>query len=139
MTPRGPKPTPRNLRIVRGTDRPDRMNEREPIVPVSVPDPPDHLTDAEECVFREVGAKLARMRVMTEYDADALAILAVNTVRWREATQKVREMGMIVKSPTGYPIQNPFLAIANKAQKTCLDVLTEFGMTPSSRTRVQAH
>jgi len=50
----------------------------------------------------------------------------------------VREMGMIVKSPKGYPIQNPFLAIANKAQRTCMDILTEFGMTPSSRTRVQS-
>ena len=135
---RGPKPTPRNLRIVKGTDRPDRTNDKEPVVEVAIPDPPDYLIDDEIDVFTLTAAKLARMRVMTEADVDALAIYAVNFTRWREAIQRVREMGMIVKSPKNYPIQNPFLAIANKAQKTCLDILTEFGLTPSSRTRVQS-
>ena len=114
------------------------MNADEPVVPVTIPDAPDHLEPDETTVFTDNAAKLARMRVMTEYDIDALSIYAVNFVRWREAISKVREMGMIVKSPKGYPIQNPFLAIANKAQRTCMDILTEFGMTPSSRTRVQS-
>jgi len=108
------------------------------VVEVAIPDPPDYLIDDEIDVFTLTAAKLARMRVMTEADVDALAIYAVNFTRWREAIQRVREMGMIVKSPKNYPIQNPFLAIANKAQKTCLDILTEFGLTPSSRTRVQS-
>ena len=35
--------------------------------------------------------------------------------RWQAATIKVQELGEVVKSPSGYPIQNPWLAIANKA------------------------
>ncbi len=114
------------------------MNEKEPQVEVSIPDPPDHLVDEEINIFVTTAGKLARMRVMTEADVDALSIYAVNFCRWKAATQKVREMGMIVKSPKNYLIQNPFLAIANKAQKCCMDILTEFGLTPSSRTRVQS-
>jgi len=135
---RGPKPTPRNLRLIKGSDRPVRMNPDEPIVKVSIPDPPDYLGPDEAAVFIEMGGKLARMRVMTEYDTDALSIYAVNWVRFLQADAKVREMGLIVKSPKNYPIQNPFLAISNRAQKTCLNIGAEFGMTPSSRTRVQS-
>jgi len=114
------------------------MNEKEPLVEVTIPDPPDYLVDEEIDIFVTTAGKLARMRVMTEADVDALAIYCVNFFRWKEATQKVREIGMIIKSPKGYLIQNPYLAIANKAQKCCMDILTEFGLTPSSRTRVQS-
>lgn len=135
---RGPKPTPRNLRLVKGTDRPDRRNDDEPVVAVTIPNAPDYLVDNEIDVFVETAGKLARMRVMTDYDVDAIAIYAVNFVRWKEAVDKVRTMGMIVKSPKGYPIQNPFLSIANKSQHEMLRILTEFGLTPSSRTRVHS-
>lgn len=43
--------------------------------------------------------------------------------------------GTVVKSPSGYPIQSPYLAIANKAHEQMTKLLAEFGMTPSSRSR----
>jgi hypothetical protein len=45
---------------------------------------------------------------------------------------------MIVRSPRGYPIQSPYLAIANKAWQQVQQGLAEFGMSPSARTRVSA-
>jgi len=133
---KGPKPTPRNLRLVRGTDRPDRMNENEPIAAVTTPDAPDYLSPEEALIFTDTAAKLARMRVMTEYDVDALAMYSVNFVRWKEATARLRDMGLMVRSPNDFPMQNPYLSVANGAQKECLRILVEFGLTPSSRTRV---
>jgi P27 family predicted phage terminase small subunit len=44
---------------------------------------------------------------------------------------------MLVKSPSGYAIQNPWLSIANKAFDQMMKLMTEFGMTPSSRSRVK--
>jgi len=134
---KGRKPIPRNLKLVKGT-RPDRISDKEPEIPVSIPPPPDILEGAEVDVFVTTAQRLARMRVMTDADVDALTIYAVNFVRWREAIANVRETGMIVRSPNNYPIQNPFLAVANKAQSVCLSILTEFGLTPSSRTRVRS-
>ncbi len=136
----GPKPTPRNLRIVRGTDVPaPKPGEPKDAVepPVGIPDAPEDLTPEEQGVFLETARRLARMRVMTDADVDALHMYAVEFCRYRDATAKVRSMGMIVKSPNDYPIQNPYLAIANKAQRTCINLLTEFGLTPSSRTRIK--
>jgi P27 family predicted phage terminase small subunit len=124
------------LKLVKGS-RPDRINEDEPKVPVSIPDPPDFLEGEEIDTFIITAGKLARMRVMTEADVDALAIYAVNFVRWKDATAKLRETGPLVRSPNNFPIQSPYLAVANKAQGEMLKILSEFGLTPSSRTRVK--
>lgn len=138
MSRRGPKPTPRNLRIVKGITRPDRTNADEPILPVTMPHPPDNLSDAEANVFTDMARKLARMRVISEVDADALAIYAVNFCEMITANDRIKEMGLIVRAPkTNVPMHNPFLSIRNNAQKVCMGILTEFGMTPSSRTRVK--
>jgi P27 family predicted phage terminase small subunit len=112
------------------------MNDNEPLVPVSIPDAPDYLEVDETKIFVDTAEKLARMRVMTEYDVDALAIYSVNFVRWKEATMRLRDMGMMVRSPNNFPMQNPYLSVANAAQRECLRILVEFGLTPSSRTRV---
>ena len=134
----GRPPIPRNLKLITGGLRPDRDNTEEPEAKVTVPPAPDYLQDDEIDVFVEMAGKLARMRVMTEYDVDALAMYAARFCVWKLANDNVRQVGLVVKSPKGYPIQNPYLSIANKAQQDCLRILTEFGMTPSSRTRVKA-
>jgi P27 family predicted phage terminase small subunit len=42
----------------------------------------------------------------------------------------------MVKSPNGFPMQSPYLAVANKAMEQMRGLLTEFGMSPASRTRI---
>jgi P27 family predicted phage terminase small subunit len=50
-----------------------------------------------------------------------------------------KSSGPVIKSKTtGTFYQNPFLAVANRAMKQMRDFLTEFGMTPSSRSRVSS-
>lgn len=133
---RGRKPTPRNLRLVTGAD--GRLAaEQQPEPAVSVPPAPDFLEGDEITCFNTTAEKLALMRVMTDADVDGLAVYAVNFTRWIEATAKVRESGLVVRSPNDHPIQNPYLSIANRAQHECLRILSEFGLTPSSRTRVR--
>jgi phage terminase small subunit len=44
----------------------------------------------------------------------------------------------MVKSPTGYPIQSPYLAIANRQAELMMRVASEFGFTPASRSRISA-
>ena len=58
--------------------------------------------------------------------------------QWQGATAQVQKLGPIIKSPNGFPIQNPYLAVANRAWKTVQGLLVEFGMTPASRSRVTA-
>lgn len=60
-----------------------------------------------------------------------------NLVRMREAEAHVAEHGPIVNAPrTGVPMQNPYLAVANRAAKEVRSAAAELGLTPSSRGRV---
>jgi phage terminase small subunit len=42
----------------------------------------------------------------------------------------------MVKSPSGYPIQSPYLAIANRQAEIMMRIASEFGFTPASRSRI---
>lgn len=57
--------------------------------------------------------------------------------RWVDAEGQVAKLGTIVKTANGNLIQNPYLAVANRALEQMTRLATEFGMTPSSRSRVQ--
>jgi P27 family predicted phage terminase small subunit len=80
---------------------------------------------------------LARHGVMTELDAAALARYAVVWCRWIEAEAEIKRRGPVVKIEGGNIIQNPFLAVANKCLLQMAQIESEFGMTPSSRSRIR--
>jgi hypothetical protein len=40
-------------------------------------------------------------------------------------------MGTMVKSPSGFPIQSPYLAIANRQSEIMMQIASEFGFTPA--------
>ena len=44
----------------------------------------------------------------------------------------------MLKSPNGFPVQSPYLAVANRALEQMRSFLNDFGMTPASRSRVSA-
>ena len=75
---------------------------------------------------------------MSRIDRAALALYCGAWGRWVEAEKALRTYGAMIKSPSGFPMQSPYLAIANKAMEQMRAMLCEFGMSPSSRTRVHA-
>jgi P27 family predicted phage terminase small subunit len=85
-----------------------------------------------------VAPVLSAIGLLTSIDGDALALYCAAYARWADAEEHLAEDGVVVRSPTGYPIQNPYLAIANKAMEQMDRSLAKFGMTPADRTRVQA-
>ena len=52
--------------------------------------------------------------------------------------EQIQKYGTMVKSPTGYPIQSPYLAIANRQAELMMRIASEFGFTPASRSRISA-
>lgn len=133
----GRKPLPTQLKLVKGTARPHRMNPAEPRPTVSVPVPPGHLDNAAAAKFTQMAELLARHAVMTELDAGALARYVVIWRRWLEAEQEVNRRGPVVKTSNDNIIQNPFLAVANKCLAQMAQIESEFGLTPSSRSRIR--
>lgn len=42
----------------------------------------------------------------------------------------------MVKSPQGFPIQSPYVSIANRQVELMMRIASEFGFTPASRSRI---
>jgi len=134
----GRKPLPTNLKLIRGTARPHRLNPDEPAPRLSAPEPPGHLDDRARAKFVELASMLVGYGVMTELDADALARYCVIWNRWLDAEAEIKRKGPIVKTEAGNIIHSPFLAVANRCHRQLAQLESEFGLAPSSRSRVRA-
>jgi P27 family predicted phage terminase small subunit len=57
---------------------------------------------------------------------------------WAESMEQIQKYGTMVKSQSGFPIQSPYLAIANRQAEIMMRIASEFGFTPASRSRISA-
>lgn len=76
------------------------------------------------------------LRILTDLDRSALAAYCQAYGRWVEAERRLHETPMLLKIPSGVVQQNPWLTIANKQLELMHKYLTEFGLSPVSRSRV---
>lgn len=132
----GKKPMPTVLKMLKGTDQPCRINKAEPQPKSDNIAKPDDLSEQASKHWDIVCLQLQESKILTELDVHALAMYCEAYARWSNANDQLRKYGPVIKAPTGYPVQSPYLSIANKAFDQMKAMLTEFGMTPSSRTRV---
>jgi phage terminase small subunit len=54
---------------------------------------------------------------------------------WTEVTEAI-QFGTMVKSPSGFSQQSPYVSIANRLAEIMIRIATEFGFTPASRSRI---
>jgi P27 family predicted phage terminase small subunit len=134
----GRKNQPTALKLIKGNPSKAPLNVNEP-QPEKITQiiAPDFLSKEAKKEYVSVAKLLTPIGLMTSADTRALEVYSETYATWKEATMKVSASGMVVKSPNGYPIQNPYLSIANQAAKRMQSLLSEFGMTPSSRTRFE--
>ena len=133
---RGPKPTPTRLKLVRGNPGKRPLPKGEPQPRVCLPPCPRWLSLEAKREWRSLGPKLRAAGIMTELDGTALALLCQTWARWVEAEAKVTELGAVVEGSHGQLMRSPYTRISAQAADQLLRLLVEFGMTPSSRSRV---
>ena len=133
----GRKALPDGLKLVKGTLRNHRVNKDAPAPEKGATKAPEFLSPIAAEEFERKAEGLARLNVYTEWDDSALAAYAEAYARWRDATAKLQKTSLIIKTEKGNIIQNPLVGIANKAAEMMHRYLTEFGLTPSSRTRIK--
>ena len=108
------------------------------MLPVEIPRCPTHLSPEAKREWKRISVDLAGCGLLTRIDRGALALYCDAWGRWVEAQRALQTYGVMIKAPSGFPMQSPYLAIANKAFEQMRAMLGEFGMSPSSRTRVHA-
>ena len=134
---RGRKPKPTAVKKLAGNPgkRPLNASEPRPPVPDAVPYAPRHLNCEGKKEWRRVTGMLMDVGLYTEFDRAALAAYCQAWGRWVVAERMCAEQGEILISPKGNHYQNPLRWEANKAVDLMRRMMTEFGMTPSSRSR----
>lgn len=128
--------------MVNGNPGKRKRNHREPKPLHVIPSPPDHLSKKVLVAWGALSVKLDRMGVLTEGDAWALEQLAENY----EETVKLRKIlaregcfqTRITKQGEKVKFTHPGVIQLSDAEKRFRAMLVEFGLTPSSRARVNA-
>ena len=127
----GRKPAPTRRKVLTGKRA---LNADEPRPEPSIPDCPGHLNEIARGEWNRQAAELAPPRVLTALDRTALATYCNAYGPRVEATNKYRVM---VKSPRGFPMQSPCVALANRQAEIMMRVAGEFGFTTASRSRIR--
>ena len=98
---------------------------------------PAYLDDNAKREWRRLVPILERMRVLTEADEIALGNLCQQYALMQEAQIKLKKTGLLVKTRSGSIQQSPLVAIISTTVDQVNKLCREFGLTPSSRTRIQ--
>jgi P27 family predicted phage terminase small subunit len=134
----GRKPTPTALKILAGNPGKRRLNKKEPQMPEGVPECPEHLDGEARKEWDRLAPMLSDSGVLTQADRGTLATYCQIWARWVDAETKAKEQGLLVQTPQGAAIQNPYVGIANTAAKLLRGYAAELGLTPSARTKISA-
>ena len=131
---RGRKPLPSNVVRLRGNPGKRRLNHAEPRPAPRVPPCPACLGDEARKEWQRLAKELGELGLLTRLDRGLLAAYCQAHALWVEAVSSIERYGTMIKSPNGYPMQSPYVAVANKQVEIMVRIAAELGMTPSSRT-----
>jgi P27 family predicted phage terminase small subunit len=124
------------MKVLTGNPGKRPLNFTEPNPATTVPECPPELGPVAHREWDRLVGELASLRLLTNLDRAALAAYCGSYALWAEAMEAIQKFGTMVKSPSGYPIQSPYVAIANRQAEIMMRIASEFGFTPASRSRI---
>jgi P27 family predicted phage terminase small subunit len=135
---RGRRPKPTRIKALTGNPGKRPLNIHEPRPEPALPACPRELSPSVQQEWARLTAELSKLNLITNLDRGALATYCGAYAMWAEAMEQIQKYGTMVKSPTGFPIQSPYLAIVNRQAEIMMRIASEFGFTPASRSRITA-
>lgn len=99
------------------------------------PEPVRENEDALAC-WNRIVPELVQAGLMTPIFEGVLAAYCTVYARWTQAERELRNTKLLVKSPTGYPLQNPWLAISNRAIEQMRQLGSDLGLSAAALTRI---
>ncbi len=136
---KGSRPKPTALKILQGNPGGRPINTHEPKFELTVPDCPIELNADAKLEWSRLAPHLLRMGLITEADRSAFAGYCQAYGRWIEAERYLATEGELLVTDKGNTVQNPRLWVANRALEQMYKFMVEFGLTPSSRTRLKVN
>jgi P27 family predicted phage terminase small subunit len=126
--------------------RPVNENEPQPEVPPEVPNAPSFLTGHAADEWYRVAEELHNLALLTRVDIQPLAAYCQAYAIWRTAVETLAEVaardpamhGLLSKSAAGTPLQSPLVMTIRHAANDMVRYASEFGLTPSARSRISS-
>ena len=141
MGKRGPKPQPTALRVLRGNPSKRPINQHEPRIPPAAPKCPQWLSKEAKREFRRLAKVLDEVGMLTAVDGLALAALCEEWATYVWAQKQLAQHGHTYEYTNKFGATNvsprPEVAIARNAFLAVKAMCAEFGLTPSSRGRIE--
>ena len=134
----GRKPIPTELKKLAGNPGKRPLNLDEPRYESYVMSVPRFLDAEAKREWRRVVKELAAVGLISTVDRAALAAYCMAWSRWVKAEKSLEREELVLTTDKGYSYPNPLIGIANGALDQMKRFMVEFGMTPSSRTKVKA-
>jgi P27 family predicted phage terminase small subunit len=97
---------------------------------------PAHPSPTAKAEWKRLDTQLVTLGMMSDLDRAVLAAYCQTYGRWVEAERRLAETPALIKLQTGYVQQNPWLAVSNKQLELMAKLMSEIGLTPVSRSRV---
>jgi len=140
---KGRKPVPAALQRLRGDPRHLRGKlptaDSEPESAPKVPRPPAYLKGEARKEWFRIAPMLHEAGLLSNLDVRMLASYCVDFATWIDATNQIQRNGSVIMGGKNkdIPMLSPFVRVAREAEQACHRKLVEFGLSPSSRTRVK--
>ena len=133
---KGRKPKPARLKELSGDPRYKGASSSEPVMAdLRESEPPEYLDGYGRGEWRRILATTPE-GLVTAADVSVLAALCASFGRWRKAHDALQKGDDVVLTPSGYVRPSAWVQIERDARRDYLAAAAEFGLTPSSRTRV---
>jgi P27 family predicted phage terminase small subunit len=136
---RGRKPIPSRLHELNGDPgkrHRSRDGEPRPEALEKVPSPPRHLNRRAAGVWRRIVPELISMRLISAVDGASLAAYCSAVATYQEADERLKTEKWTTSTARGGSRPNPLFKIRDEALKLVNKFAGEFGLTPSTRSRV---
>ena len=118
----GRKPKPTAVKKLEGNPGKRKLNTKEPMPGKGMPDCPKWLLPEAKEEWNRLCEKLNQMGVLTEIDRAAFAAYCQSYARWKEAQEHINSEG----------------ATYETEKRLMMSAASEFGLTPSARSRIMA-
>lgn len=135
----GRKPKPVELHMLAGTFRKDRHGGETQKPEPKEPEMPRGLLPPEgRKLWHSLAPQLAKMGLLSEMDGVALTMLCIHYAAAARAAKTLWDDGQVIEGSKGQARKSPGHQILRDNSAALRAYLVEFGLTPSSRSKLQA-
>ncbi len=138
MATRGRKPTPTAIKELEGNPGKRPLNENEPRPVRKAPSCPKWLEPEAKKEWRRLAKEMEAIGILTDVDMAAFAGYCQAYARWKQAEERITDRGLVMRTPSGYAQQVPYISIAQQYLRLMNQFAEQFGLTPAARSRIIA-